>query len=68
MLMRKFTMLLRLLRLLACRSNLFASSSHDFDSAFAELAQTQASGLVVADDDFFSAQAPLSAPWPHATA
>jgi putative ABC transport system substrate-binding protein len=30
-----------------------ASRSHDFDNAFAELAQAQASGLVVADDDFF---------------
>ena len=30
-----------------------ASSSHDFGSAFTELTQAQASGLVVADDDFF---------------
>ena len=30
-----------------------ASSSYDFGSAFAELAQAQTSGLVVADDDFF---------------
>jgi len=30
-----------------------ASSSHDFGGVFTELAQAQASGLVVADDDFF---------------
>jgi putative ABC transport system substrate-binding protein len=37
-----------------------ASNSHEFGSAFAELAQAQASGLVIADDDFFlSASAAL---------
>ena len=37
-----------------------ASSSHDFGSAFTELAQAQAGGLVIADDDFFlSASAAL---------
>jgi putative ABC transport system substrate-binding protein len=35
-----------------------ASSSRDFGSAFTELAQAQASGLVVADDDFFLSASP----------